>query len=144
MESNSLESLFRTLIYITTSSSIVGASLMLYFCLRKRPIITSIKLISTLAVSDILYSLSNGLSFFKYNEDSVICQIQGNTDTFFLIFSIFITTSIAVLHYKFALCSPNFNQLKFLVMTIVIGICTSLFFSLRYELLSYSFNLMMV
>ena len=117
--------------YVITPFSLIGASLMLCFCLKKKQTSISFKLMAALAASDILLSASGIMNIFiNCGPSSTGCSIQAGICRFFFTMSIFITSSIAVLHYKLGILDQNFNQSTFFLKTIIIGAISSIIASI--------------
>ena len=120
--------LFEWLNLVATIPSIVGTLLMGYFCSRNMKDNTLIKFLFSLAISDLVYSLSNLMSAFdSINGDGdAICVVEGVTRDFSSKFSIWIATSIALFHCKVTKVRPDFNQKRFLTVSLAVGGLVSL------------------
>ena len=123
--------LLRTINLVVTVPSFIGSLLMAYFCYITLSVDFIIKLIFALAISDALYSLSNGMATLNYTEDSTACKIEGSLRLFSLLLTMFWAATIAILHYKLVDPNANFKKSRFLVLSTVIGLTLSLGLSLR-------------
>jgi len=116
----------RTLWYINgfaTILSLFGSLFMVWSCLKTpAPRSVSLKLILALALSDLIYSVSNIMSQFD-DVDSVdlFCIIESVFRMNGYLLSIYFTTTIAVLCYKTSKYGIAFNQERFFRIAVVIG-----------------------
>ena len=124
--------LLQILNLIATVPSILGSFIMFCFCLRSISQNTSVKLILALAISDFFYSANNLMTVLKSPEDSVACKIEAFSKGFFLQLTIWIATSISILHYKLLAADPNFRRNRFVFISIASGVIISLTLALRY------------
>ena len=124
--------LLQILNLIATVPSIIGSLIMFYFCLRSISQNTSIKLILALAISDFFYSANNLMTVLNSPEDSVACKVEAFSKGLFLQLTIWIATSISILHYKLIAADPNFKRSRFVFICIMSGVVISLTLALRY------------
>ena len=130
--SNDHTTLFQILNLVATIPSLIGTLLMAYFCFKNRSANISVNLILALAICDFMYSMSNLMSVFGSEPESVACMIEAFSRGFFVKLSVCLVTSIAILHYKILKSEPGFNKNKFLLQAITISILISLANTLRY------------
>ena len=116
---------------IATIPSIIGTLLMSYFCFRNMNNNTFMKFLFSLAISDLIYSLSNLMSAFDPADVSALCEVEGIMREFSSKLSIWIATSIAIFHCKVVKVRSDFNEKRFLVASLIFGGLISLGFALR-------------
>ena len=119
------DTLLQGLNLLATIPSIIGSFLMSYFCLKSVSTNTSIKLLLALGLSDFFYSVNNLTSIFGPTQGSGLCNLQALFRSSFALLSVWIASSIAVLHYKLIRGDPNFRRTRFIVLAILSGICVS-------------------
>ena len=111
----------------TTILSIVGSLLLSYYCLRKKRKTTGVMLIFALGVSNLFYSIASLALVLRTEGDDAKCaQTEALLRQLFFVFSIFWTSSIAMLHYKITTPGKEFNQKDFFRKSFVIGFLVSL------------------
>ena len=116
---------------LASTLSLVGTALVAYICFQKRALNVSINFIMVLSISDFFYSIANIISAFRPSQGSIGCAVEGFFREFFIKFSVCIATSIAIFHYKTIAADANFQKMRFLIISLIIGAMISLTIACR-------------
>jgi len=108
-----------------TTLSVVGSLFMCFCCIKApSPRNVSLKLISVIAASDLVYSITNILSAFQDPDSSVVsplCVVEGFLRFWTFEFSLFFASCISILCYKTCSFNTTFNQEAFFKKCVSIG-----------------------
>ena len=111
----------------SSSLSLIASSLMTYHGLKTKNKSITLKLILAIAISDLIYSITNILTAFENEENNEICHLDAFLRQFSVTSSIFWVTCTAIICYKSSKPSLSFNQNRFFTRAIFIGASVSLF-----------------
>jgi len=107
---------------IATILSLLGSLYMVYSCIRTpAPRSVALKLILALALSDLIYSISNVMSQFDEDIVDLFCIAEAILRMNGYLLSIYFTTTIAMLCYQTSKHGLSFNQEKFFRSAIIFG-----------------------
>jgi len=116
-----------TLHTIVTSLSTAGSLLMAFFCIRNRVYETAPgKLILSIALSDLLFACANIMSLLKYQNITIVCQIEAFIRAWSYMLSLLFPACIAALCYLTSSLYRRFDQDYFVKITIpiIIAFCS--------------------
>lgn len=106
--------------YIAASLSLIGSLLMIYFCCKSTRTVST-KLILSIAISDLLYSLVNMMSGFEDQVINTFCRAEGFLRQFFFDSSLLWATSTAIFCYKQLKGGRSFNADQFFIICVIVN-----------------------
>lgn len=112
-------SVLSTLHTIVTALSTAASLLMAHFCVKSRVYESAPgKLILSIALSDLVFACTNIMSLLKYQNITIVCQIEAFIRAWSYMLCLFFPACIAALCYLTSSLYRRFDQNYFVKITI--------------------------
>ena len=111
--------------------SLIGSLWMSYFCYEvPNPKSAAVKIIFAIALSDLLYSISNIMTKFEPLFGGTYCHIEAFIRQFSFVLSLYWATCISILSLQSSIHGTELDQKRFFKRATIIGVVSSLLLDL--------------